>query len=121
MRAVRIEVKGVEAALSQFKAAWHGAARGEPAKRPQEVIGFADLDTLQRILTSARWALIRVLQVEGPMGVRELARRLERDVKNVHTDLRKLKEVGLVEDAPDGGVWVPFDEIKTEFVVRRAA
>jgi len=54
------------------------------------------------------------------MSIRALARELGRDVKNVHADVRALTDVGLIEK---GGrfIRVPFDEIRTEFVVRSAA
>ena len=51
---------------------------------------------------------------------RALARELDRDVKNVHTDIQVLVEIGLVERA-GRRIRVPFDEIRTEFVVRKAA
>jgi predicted transcriptional regulator len=63
---------------------------------------------------------VRTLQAEGPLAVRELARRLGRDVKRVHEDVAKLKDVGLVEDAT-GGVWIPYDEIRAELTPKRPA
>ena len=50
------------------------------------------------------------------MGVRALARKLDRDVKNVHTDVQALKSIGLVEDC-DESVRVPYDEIEAHLRV----
>ena len=36
-------------------------------------------------------------------------KRLERDYKNVHTDVARLVELGLIERRADGGVAVPWD------------
>jgi hypothetical protein len=38
----------------------------------------------------------------------------------VHTDIQVLVEIGLIEKA-GRRIRVPFDEIRTEFVVRKAA
>lgn len=60
-------------------------------------------------------------QRNGAMSLRALAREAGRDVKNVHTDIHVLKEIGLVEDHAKGGVWVPYNEIEACFSFRSAA
>ncbi len=121
MRSIEIRVLSLEAAGREIVDAWQKAECDVAPAEPRETLSFESIEAMQRTLTPNRWELLRTLQAEGPMGVRELARRLKRDVKNAHTDLAKLKELGLVEDAEGGGVWVPFDEIRAEFTVRREA
>lgn len=120
-RTVEIRILSMAEAGQEIVGAWKGAERGEATSEPRETLGFDSIEAMQRTLTPSRWELLRVLQAEGPFGIRELARRLERDVKNVHTDVGKLKDLGLVEDAEGGGVWVPYDEIRAEFTVKREA
>ena len=48
-------------------------------------------------LTEKRWAMLYALQGAGEVPVRELARRLERDVKRVHEDARVLVELRHLE------------------------
>jgi predicted transcriptional regulator len=48
------------------------------------------------------------------MSIYELAKRLERDYKNVHTDVTRLAELGLIERRADGGVAVAWDVIRAE-------
>jgi predicted transcriptional regulator len=115
MRTVTVCVESLDAGLNRFKHAW------ETGEYQGEFVTFESVEGMHRMLTPNRWELLRVLQAEGPMGIRELARRLSRDVKNVHTDVTKLREYWLVEDAEDGGIWVPYDEIRAEFVVKRKA
>jgi predicted transcriptional regulator len=55
--------------------------------------------------------LVRALQGQGEVGIRELARRVGRDVKRVHEDVQILTELGLVERGAAGGVACPFDEV----------
>jgi predicted transcriptional regulator len=51
------------------------------------------------------------LRQAGPLTVAELARRLNRDYKNVHTDVNQLIEWMAVERGDDGRVNVPWSEI----------
>ncbi|MFN5699131.1 MAG: hypothetical protein ACK47V_00620, partial [Betaproteobacteria bacterium] len=59
-------------------------------------------------LTERRWNLVRTAQGQGELSVRELARRVGRDVKRVHDDIGVLTELGLLERTAGGGVVCPF-------------
>lgn len=100
-------------ALDRFEAAWNRAAEGRkpPVLR---VLSLQDLPLLLRTLTPARWSLLGRLKAEGPMSIYELARRVQRDYKNVHTDVTKLAELGLVERDAQGAVAVPWETIRAE-------
>ena len=43
-----------------------------------------------------------------------LAKRLDRDYKNVHTDVTQLAVLRLIERQPDGRVAVPWELIRAE-------
>ncbi len=68
-------------------------------------------------LTERRWELVRALQGQGPLAVRELARRVGRDVKRVHEDVRTLIDLGLVERA-ERGVTCPFATVRIDMELR---
>ena len=53
-------------------------------------------------LTANRWAILKAMTSAGPLGVRELARRVGRDVKGVHTDSQALVACGVIEKTEDG-------------------
>lgn len=72
-------------------------------------------------LTEKRWALVNALQGAGPLAVRELARRVGRDVKRVHEDVVALAELGLVEREESGAVVCPFVDIHVDMHLRVAA
>lgn len=72
-------------------------------------------------LTERRWAMLYALQGAGELAVRELARRLERDVKRVHGDAEVLVELGLIERTERGGLVCPFDDIHVDMHLKRAA
>jgi len=62
-------------------------------------------------LTERRWAMVNALQGHGEMAVRELARRVGRDVKRVHEDAQALIELGLIERTDTGGLLCPFAQV----------
>ncbi|WP_397476073.1 hypothetical protein [Pusillimonas sp.] len=65
-------------------------------------------------LTERRWQMIRVMMGVGTVGVRELARRLERDVKRVHEGAQALVALGLLEKLESGALQCPFDDIHVD-------
>jgi len=52
--------------------------------------------------------------------MREIARRVERDVKSVHGDVQSLLKAGVLERTGDGQIEFPYDEVHVDFVVRAA-
>lgn len=85
-------------------------ARGEKIK-PHFGVNFAQIGQMLAAFTPKRWELIAALRQAGPLTVAELARRLNRDYKNVHTDVNQLIEWMAVERGDDGRVNVPWSEI----------
>ena len=101
-------------ALDRFEAAWNRVAEGRAAKR-LEVLSLADLPLLLKTLSPARWSLLEKLRAAGPISIYELAKRLERDYKNVHTDVTQLARLGVIERDSDGRVAVAWDLLRAEF------
>lgn len=83
-------------------------------------IGFATPELLWQVLTAKRWELLKVMCGAGPMSIREAARRVGRDVKAVHGDVRALLDAGVLSCSADGGVEFPFDAVKVEFLLQAA-
>jgi predicted transcriptional regulator len=54
------------------------------------------------------------------MSIREAARRVGRDVKAVHGDVKALLDAGVLSRAAEGGVVFPFDAVKVEFMLEAA-
>ena len=78
---------------------------------PQFGVGFADMGHAMSVFTQRRWELLTELRSGGPMTVAELARRLQRDYKNVHTDVAALVEWMAIERTEEGAIRVPWSEI----------
>jgi predicted transcriptional regulator len=112
-RKLEIRVGAAADALDRFEAAWNRVQEGRPM-RPLEVLSFPDLPAALRTLSAARWELLKKLRAEGPLSIYELAKRLERDYKNVHTDVTQLASIRLIERQGDGRVSVPWDLLRAE-------
>jgi predicted transcriptional regulator len=99
-----------------MNADWQGALR-TAGKRATgrgyqgEVLNFETAGSFFGKLTERRWVLVHALQGQGPMSVRELARRVARDVRRVHDDVETLADLGLVERTDTGGVMCPFESV----------
>ena len=110
---LNIRVSGRAEALDRFEAAWH-LATGRAAPPSLAVLSFTDLPQLLANLTPARWALLERLRKTGATSVYALARALQRDYKNVHTDVARLAELGLIERTGSNLVRVAWDAVRAE-------
>jgi len=112
-RVLDVRLGGASEALDQLEAKWNLLAEGARLE-PEHVLTLPDLRSLLATLSPARWDLLARLRAEGPLSVYELARRLERDYKNVHTDVKRLAELGLVERRGASLVAVDWDLVRAE-------
>ena len=97
---------------ADWRAALRAAGKRATARSYQgEVLNFESAGSFFGKLTERRWALMHALQGQGAMSVRELARRVTRDVRRVHDDVGVLAELGLFERTDGGGVVCPFDAV----------
>jgi len=110
---LELRVGGAGDALDRFEAAWNRRLEGA-RPLPLAVLTLPDLPTFLQNLSPARWALLRRLRALGPVSVYELARRLGRNYKNVHADVKRLVELGLVERRAEAAVAVAWDVVRAE-------
>ena len=113
MTSVTIGVSSIGEAKARMRRAFRGEKQGA-------FIGFASLDILWKVLTPKRWEIVRTMAGAGPLTIREVSRRVKRDVKSVHGDVQALLKAGVLDHAEDGRIVFPYDEIHVDFVVRAA-
>jgi predicted transcriptional regulator len=105
------------APLSDVKRRLSAAFRGEPQGSH---ISFLSVEQMWRTLNPKRLDIIRAMTGAGPLSIREIARRVGRDVKAVHGDVTALVSAGVVER--DGRkVVFPYDGVHVDFVLGMAA
>jgi len=115
MKTVTIGVASQEQVRERLRATFAGRAQGGAR------ISFASHALLWRVLTPNRWAVLAAMTGAGPLGLREIARRVERDVKGVHTDVHALLNAGVIDRTDSGAFEFPYDAVRVDFTLRAAA
>lgn len=94
--------------------------RSNETETAHPTISFPDVDAAAAVFTDSTLALLQALNVHEPASIRETARLVERDKKNVHDQLRKLAAYGVVEFVEEGNAKRPvvtYDKIVFDFAV----
>lgn len=81
---------------------------------------FESTAELWRTLSPKRWDVLKAMTGAGALSMREVARRVGRDVKGVHTDVHALLNAGLLDKTDDGKVVFPFDSVHVDFMLQAA-
>jgi len=115
MKTVTLDVRSPDAAAQDFVNAWKTGKAQRTAR-----ISFATPELLWKVLTAKRWEILKAMCGAGPLTVREIARRVDRDVKSVHTDLAALLNAGVLDRAETGQVVFPYESVKVEFLLQAA-
>ena len=113
MKTVVLDVATLAEAAEDFIRTWE-TGEGEPSAR----ISFATPKLLWKVLTANRWELLKALCGEGPVSIREAARRVGRGVKAVHGDVTALLNAGVLDRAESGGIEFLYQAVKVEFLFR---
>ncbi len=106
---------------SIFGAVTRQVAGSRRGRAPDYHLSFESARALFADLTPARLDLLDTLRRAGPSSVNALAKAAERNYSNVHTDVSRLEELGLIERAEDGLVSVPFEAVEIRFPLAQVA
>jgi len=112
-KTVTVSIASPDETTARTLAAFRGEAQGAR-------ISFASVELLWDVLTSRRWATLRAMAGQGGLSIREIERRVGRDVKAVHGDVRALIEAGLLDSDAAGLVAFPFDAVRVDFTLAAA-
>lgn len=113
MTTVTLDVASRAAVTRRAVAAFKGTRHGTR-------ISFATPELLWRVLTERRWELLKTMAGAGAMSLREVARRVDRDVKQVHGDAHALIEAGVLSKTGDGKIEFPYEAVRVEFELKAA-
>jgi predicted transcriptional regulator len=111
--AVTIGISSGDETKQRALRAFRGEAQGA-------FISFATPELLWKTITPKRWEVLRAMTGAGPIAIREVARRVGRDVKSVYGDIQALLLAGVLDRSDDGRVMFPYDEVHVDFVLRAA-
>jgi predicted transcriptional regulator len=75
-------------------------------------MGVESARTLFWELTPARVELLDTLRKVGPCSVYALAEASERNYSNVHGDVGRLEELGLIERTEEDAIFAPYESVE---------
>jgi predicted transcriptional regulator len=113
MTTVTLGISSADDSKARMLRAFQGKEQGA-------FISFATAELLWKMITPKRWEVLRAMTGSGPIAIREVARRVERDVKSVHADIQALLRAGVLDHTEHGRIVFPYDEIHVDFVLRVA-
>ena len=97
---------------SIFRTAAQQLANSRQGRTPDFRMSFESARSLFAELTPARLDLLDTLRRVGPCSIYALAKAAERNYSNVHTDVSRLEELGLIERSGDDAISVPFESVE---------
>jgi len=111
-RTVTLGISSLNDTKRRLAAAFTGKSQGE-------FISFPSIDLLWKVLTEKRWEILHAMTGQGELSIREVARRVGRDVKAVHGDVTALLKAGVL-DRTANGVIFPYDAVHVSFTLKAA-
>ncbi|MCX7180332.1 MAG: transcriptional regulator [Proteobacteria bacterium] len=117
MKAI-IEVSRKGAVFNAARSQIAGTKRG---RSPDYRLSFESARMLFAELTPARLDLLDTLRGIGPSSVYALAKKAGRNYSNIHADILRLLDLGLVERIDDETVAVPFNAVEIRMALAHAA
>jgi len=113
MNTVILDVRPLADTLLDFSNTWATGVSTQPR------ISFETPEMLWKVLTAKRWDILKIMAGAGALAIREVARRLDRDVKAVHGDIHSLLNAGLLEKS-ESKVIFPYDAVHVDFMLEAA-
>lgn len=118
-KTLTVRVASPDDAYDRLRERFDALDGGERPAPLYEVVLRSEED-LQRLLSPKNVELLRTVARESPSSIREAARLVERDVRQVHTNLEQLADLNLLEFEEEGRskrpvVW--YDDIDVELPI----
>ena len=80
------------------KKRWEKALSGKVQNKSQgNTIICSDLKIAEKVFSEPRLEILKTIVIEHPTSIKQLAKLLQRDFKNVYNDVIFLSDLGLVE------------------------
>jgi len=96
-----VTIEGGENMYKQGLETIQSLKKGESVEQPAK-ISLPNEEMLGEIFNERTYKLLRVIREESPSSIRETARLVNRDKKNVHRELTKLEALGVIRFNDNG-------------------
>ncbi len=119
VKKIFVGVRPLDDVLKEAGETFEHLTMGKAVKQ-KRAIYFASLKEMRRVLTERRLEILKTIRDQKPSSAYELAKMVDRDLKNVLQDLSYLQELGIVAVTDTGMKKVPhfdYDRISIEVAV----
>jgi len=119
IKKIFVGVKPLDDTLKEAGEVFENLSKGIAVKQ-KRAIYFSNLKEMRRVLTERRLEILKTIRDRKPSSIYELAKMLDRDLKNVLQDLSYLRDLGIVAITETGVKKVPhfdYDRISIEVAV----
>lgn len=96
VKRIKIEIRPTTQTLEKARETMKKVMKGEEVKKVKGLY-FEDLESMRKVLTPKRLELLHQIKENSPSSLYELAKQLNRDLKNVTQDLEYLERLDLVK------------------------
>ncbi|HGJ5860137.1 MAG TPA: helix-turn-helix domain-containing protein [Arsenophonus nasoniae] len=120
MNTLIVKVMSEQSAWEQMTADFKKTLSGKQIAEPFVHI-FPSIEQLTKVMLQPnRLNIINVMAGAEPMSIRELARRLNRDFRAVHRDVKMMLDADIIERDDDKIVF-PFKAVHFDFTIENKA
>src|ERR1700728_2986259 len=116
-KTILMAIRTTQQAAQDAIDAWKRAERYKTVELPVDRIYFPNEEMLFRTLSTKRRELLKFLRQSGASSIKQLSEQLDRDYKNVHSDIKLLNQIGLIDFDKSNKVFVPWDNIAIEIAL----
>jgi len=102
MPTLKVTVGERETLHEQTRNRLKAAQAGEELEDAQPTLNFGSYAELSRLLSPKNLELLEAIATRHPESIREAAELVDRDYKQVHTNLSELADLGVIELEGDG-------------------
>lgn len=99
LRKVRIIVESFAVVNKRWAKALKGKVR---SRGTEEIISVGSWNVLEKVLSVPRLQILSAIPRLKPVSIAQLAKQLKKDFKNVHSDVKFLAGLGLIELKEEG-------------------
>jgi predicted transcriptional regulator len=96
VKKIRVEIKTLDNAFREAAESYEKISQGKRVKKKTGLY-FSNIKDLRKVLTDKRLELLKTIKDRKPSSVYELARMVDRDLKNVLQDVGYLHDIGMVD------------------------
>ena len=94
---VHLGIKSVEDMLSESQNVMKQVERSGKVSKKKAGVYFENLETMRKAITEERLRILKAIKQQHPSSIYELAKLLNRNIKNVSDDVHYLADLGLIE------------------------